>query len=1105
MKLNFFKNDLIVHALENKTNFIANLTLFEEALYFANVKNNKPIIIVKPNLYQAQKLYKQLYILCKEDVVLFQADESLRFEAIASSPEMGASQIENLARFIDNPPKIIVTHLPAYLRYLPNPDVFKQYIFNLEINQKITKKQLEQLLITAGYRKTTRIEHPLCFASRGGIIDIFSINYDQPIRIEFFDTEIESIRFFDIATQRTVQTIHNVTILPATTILFSETQLEEIRNNLPKNMNAELQAVMESDYDFLTQHATDSKLQRFMFFTNQKYSIFDYIQADTYFSTKEEITIALEQLELDTAEFLYELSQFNQFPAHTQHYFDFSELDNGYYLYQFHPNALTSTIKQLNYTPKKEEVLFEIEKKAKNQQVIVCVNKYQKEILASKLPSSVQLLELPLTQGFSYENIDIYSAKEIFNQQVNVVIKNNKFQNATILNTYQDLAINDYVVHAKYGIGKYLGIQTKIINNIHRDYLEIEYENNDKLFIPVEQFQLVRKFLSKDAIHVKLSAIGTKKWSSAKEKIQKGIEELAERLIELYSIRSEKNGFVYAEDDEFQKAFEADFPYELTPDQKRSVAEIKAEMQSSGVMDRLLCGDVGFGKTEVAAIASFKAVNNGKQVAYLCPTTILANQHYQTFKKRFKNFPVRIAMLSRFVSKKEATQVVEDLKNGEIDILIGTHRILSKDVVFKNLGFLIIDEEQRFGVIQKEKIKELKNTLDVLSLSATPIPRTLQMSLVGIRSLSQLDTPPKNRFSVQTYILESNDNVIKNIIERELARNGQVFYLFNDTNKIYHIADKLTQLIPNCSVGVAHGKMTKTEIENVMLKFINNEFNVLVCTTIIETGIDIPNANTIIIDKADHFGLSQLYQIKGRVGRGDRLAYAYLMYDKGKVLTEEASARLEAIKEFTQLGSGYRIALRDLSIRGAGDLLGGKQAGFIDTVGMDMYIDMLNNAIERKRGILAELPTLKSTNLKVDAYIPEEFSNDDMEKLQLYQRLDKIQTLEQYREFLLEIKDNFGKLPKEVQLLFEKKRFDILISSPYIDDFSENTSHISVTFNAVYSSKIKGEDLFLLTDSFKNEIKISYTNKQITISMQKFKDYLIHFINLIEDCLTLTT
>lgn len=1109
MILELLKNHPIVESINQLNGKVANLSIEQEALLLANTNQDKPIIIVKPNLFLAQKLYNQLYIYLKEEVLLFQSDESLRFESIASSPEMVASMIENLFTLQTRKIKIIVTHLQAYLRYLPNPQTFQNASKRIKINQEYTKKDFELHLIQSGYKKVNRVDRPLCFASRGGVIDIFSINYDYPIRIEFFDTEIESIRFFDIATQRTIKKIDEVNLIPATSILLSETELNTIKNNIPQEINDDLVHQIAFDLDLLAQYDNDLRLYRYFSLLDKKYHLNDYIDAYTIYSSIEELNYANERFELDTQEFTYELLQLNQTLPDLQYYFDFYHFKPDFYFNQFNQDAIEIDIQSIPSTNYNKEIIFEeMVHRSLTHSVYLCVNKHQKELVELRIKENhikhnLNIIILPITQGFIYNNIYVYSAKEIFQEKVTTIRSNNKFKNAKILNAYQDLNINDYVVHEKHGVGRYLGLTTKLVNNIHKDYLHIEYENNTKLFIPVDQFQLVRKFLSKDAISVKLSTIGSKKWSVEKEKIQKGIEELAQQLVELYTLRSEKQGFEYAKDDLLQQMFEDDFEYELTQDQKRCVEEIKTEMQSSSIMDRLLCGDVGFGKTEVAAIAAFKAVNNGKQVAYLCPTTILSNQHYKTFKKRFRNFPVRIELLNRFISKKQATQIIQDAKDGKVDILIGTHRILSKDVEFKNLGFLIIDEEQRFGVVQKEKIKQLKNNLDVLSLSATPIPRTLQMSLVGIRTLSQLDTPPKNRYSVQTYILESNPKIIKDIIEKEIARNGQVFYLYNDTTKIYSIAQELEATIPGIKVGVGHGQMNKNDLEDVMINFIENKFNVLVCTTIIETGIDIPNANTIIIDQADKFGLAQLYQIKGRVGRGDRVAYAYLMYDQGKVLTQEASERLHAIKEFTQLGSGYKIAMRDLSIRGAGSLLGGKQAGFIDTVGMDMYVDMLNEAIKSKKGITEELKELPSTTINVDAYIPESFLDDDMEKLQIYTRLAKVTTFAEYNELLSDIHDNFGRLPKMVQLLFEKKRFDLIANHPFINSYNETASHLSVTFSIDYSHQVHGEKIFELTNEFSKEIQIKYQNKQISISMMKIKDYLPHFIDIISSCINL--
>lgn len=1102
-----FKNHPIVKAINSNAGIIGNLNIEQEAILLAASQNKETLIIVKPNLYLAQKLFNHLYIYLRDEVVLFECDESLRYESIASSPEMVASMIENLYLFQNKKIKIIVTHLQAYLRYLPNPQVFKQYSKTIKKFDEIKKQDLEKHLILAGYKKVTRVDRPLCFASRGGIIDIFSINYDNPIRIEFFDTEVDSIRYFDIATQRTIQNVEQVSIIPATSILLSENELENIKNNVPQNLNETLHDTIYQDLDLLAQYDNDLRLYRYFALLDQKYHLLDYVQGKVIYSSIEELNYANERFELDTAEFALELQKLNQALSHQQYYFDYYQFKPDLIFNQFRPDALDiniTSIPSTNYN--KEEIFEEMVHLSLNKTVYLFLNKHQIDLVKQRLEGfkhNITLFELPITQGFIYNDIYCYSGKEIFLEKVNTIRYSNKFKNAKILNAYQDLNVGDYVVHEKYGVGKYLGIVTKLVNNLHKDYLHVEYASNTKLFIPVDQFKLVRKFLSKDALSVKLSTIGSKKWSAEKEKIQKGVEELAQQLIELYTLRSEKQGFVYGEDGLLQQMFEEDFEYELTQDQKRCVEEIKQEMQSTAIMDRLLCGDVGFGKTEVAAIAAFKAVNNGKQVAYLCPTTILSNQHYKTFVKRFRNFPIRIEILNRFVSTKDAKSIIQDTKDGKVDILIGTHRILSKDVEFKQLGFLIIDEEQRFGVVQKEKIKQLKNNLDVLSLSATPIPRTLQMSLVGIRTLSQLDTPPKNRYSVQTYILESNPKIIKDIIEKEVARNGQVFYLYNDTSKIYEIAAELQATIPGIKVGVGHGQMHKNELEDVMIKFTENEFNVLVCSTIIETGIDIPNANTIIIDQADKFGLAQLYQIKGRVGRGDRVAYAYLMYDQGKVLTQEASERLNAIKEFTQLGSGYKIAMRDLSIRGAGSLLGGKQAGFIDTIGMDMYVDMLNEAIHKQKGITQEDTQIPSNDINVEAYIPESFLDDDMEKLQIYTRLAKINTFDGYFALLEDINDNFGKLPKAVQLLFDKKKFDLLMNTAEIESYNETPTHMQITFSCEFSNQVEGEKIFALTNEFSKEIQIKYSNRKISLSMLKIKDYLPHFVGIVQACLKL--
>ena len=705
--------------------------------------------------------------------------------------------------------------------------------------------------------------------------------------------------------------------------------------------------------------------------------------------------------------------------------------------------------------------------------------------------------------GFGIELVDekivIISANELFKTRNIKKPKYFKYKNAKVLKDYQELNIGDYVVHDNHGIGQYLGIKTLEVQGFHKDYLYVAYAGDDTLYIPVEQFKMIRKYSSNEGKVPKINKLGGSQWQKTKAKARSKVDDIADKLIEIYSARINQPGYAFPSDSEIQLEFERSFGYELTVDQLRSVEEIKADMEKSQPMDRLLCGDVGFGKTEVALRAAFKAILGNKQVAFLCPTTILSMQHYKTMIARFKDFPVKIALLNRFTSTKEKKQILSDLKFGNIDLLVGTHRILSKDIVFKDIGLLCIDEEQRFGVKQKEKIKEYRKTIDVLTLTATPIPRTLQMSLMGIRGLSQIETPPKNRQPVQTYVIEKNNVLIKQIIERELARDGQVFYLYNRTSQIANVAYNITLSVPGARVAVGHGQMDKNELEDVMMRFVNKEFNVLVCTTIIETGIDIPNANTIIVEDADKFGLSQLYQIKGRVGRSNRGAYAYLLYNPTKVLNEEASKRLKAIKEFTELGSGYKIAMRDLAIRGSGDILGGTQSGFIDSIGFEMYMKILQDAINEKMGkedVEAE-KEIKSVNVKVDGYIPHDYVSSDIEKLELYQRLDNAKTISGVDHLKSEFIDYYGKLPEEVSTLVEKRKLDILASTEIIENLAEVKGKMEITFTKGYSQNVKGDQLFELVNRLFTKPVFRQLGGKIVIVLPKGDQWLERINQLI--------
>ncbi len=1126
-----------VDSILNKQNNLGNLSLIEEALLISSAYKKKPqsFVIVKNNIYTAQKLYERLLPLTNADVLLFTMEDSLRVEAIASSPESKANQLEVMSSLLSKRNIICITHTGAFMHYLPNPQIFQKACISLKAGNEIQYDELKKRLFMSGYTLVSRVDQPLCYAARGGIIDVYSMNYQYPIRIEFFDNVIESIRYFDVSTQRTIEVIEEVQIIPASNSLFDEQEVEEIiekandhleqaKKKLSSEVAEKLYTTIQQDFYNLRNYIHQASLYKYYVYLTNHYSILDYIHNPfIILSSKEEVKDNEKRMFEETVSYIQELFQeglalpkyqlhesidnvlFNRNASYVQLFVDYKKATSSQIMIQmqsdidFH-RTMQHIIKEADH---KIVVLYLNKKEI--EQVTQYLNDHQVSYVLKKenddIKQGIQIIEKSFIEGFicMLENISVYTGKEIFHSTPKLHRYANKFKEAEILNNYMELAPGDYVVHNQHGIGKYIGIITKEIDQVHKDFLHIAYKGDDMLLVPLDQFKLVRKFVSKEGAIPKLNKLGSGDWEKTKKKISAKIAELADRLIQLYALREDCIGYAFPKDSIMQRQFEEDFQYELTDDQAKAVKEIKEDMENNKPMDRLLCGDVGFGKTEVAMRAAFKAVLGGKQVAFLCPTTILSNQHFKTFLKRCKNYPIEIAVLNRFVSTAEQKVIIQKVREGSIDILIGTHRLLSKDIIFKDLGFLIIDEEQRFGVEHKEKIKELKHSIDVLSLSATPIPRTLQMSLIGIRSLSQLDTPPLNRMPVQTYVIEKNLQVVKEIIQRELSRNGQIFYLYNNVKEIYNMARKLRQQLPDIEIGIAHGKMSREEIEDVMMNFTDNKYQVLVCTTIIETGIDIPNANTIIIEDADCFGLSQLYQIKGRVGRSDRLAYAYLMYSPQKQLSEIAKKRLTSIKEFTQLGSGYKIAMRDLTIRGAGDMLGPQQAGFIDTVGIDMYIEMLNSAIMERKGLKQEvLPELKKANAKVDAYIPNQFAKEDYEKLTLYQRIDEIRTKEQLVNMMEEIKDSYGRLPKAVQMLFEKKRLDILINEDHIQTYVELDKSVELTFQSKWSNSIDGVKLFEEMTKISKDIMIRYVDKKITMKIPKSRNWLLTVVKILE-------
>ena len=1091
---------------------VGNLGEMEEALLLAAAfaQDHKTRIVVKKNKYEAQQLYTRLAML-QQEVLLFVMDESLRISAIAASPEEKNNQLSAMVQMRQDFDKIIVVNAAAFTRFMPDVKFFDQSCLNIHTGMEITRDELIEKLNRIGYVKVNYTEIPCTYAARGGILDVYSLNYPDPIRIEFFDTEIDSIRFFNPNSQRTVRSIDEATLVPSTEVLFTDEQIEELKKIIPEKLEEQVKKTDPAGVDFLRDKIEEdlrsiesfdpqSRLYRYYAWL-QSDSILDYVpNAQVVFSPEEEVEEAAKKVVLDNATYMQEeVQDFQGLARYTMFHdlYTMTAKHKPFMIKQFVPfdHPIESGIRTLE-TPTLNYLEW-VPQEAKNKNVYFALEKEDIDLLKEKMDiSKLQLTDPIFYQGFETPEFKVYTRKEIFRHLNRKVPYQKTFSQSTALNDILELEPGDYIVHASYGIGQYLGVETREVKGVKRDFLHVAYRGGDDLYVPISQFQLIRKYVSKEGAGTKLSKLGSGEWEKTKKKVNAKVEEIASRLVDLYAARSEDIGYAFPKDDALEREFDEAFEYESTPDQLQATAEIKAEMEKPKPMDHLLIGDVGYGKTEVAMRCAFKAIAAGKQVAFLCPTTILSLQHYQTLKERFKDTGANIALVNRFTSTKEMKEIYKGLDNGQIDIVVGTHRLFSKKIQYKDLGLLIIDEEQRFGVNHKEKIKEMKNSIDVLSLSATPIPRTLQMSLIGVRTISQLNTPPAHRHPIQTYIMEEKGPVVEEIIQRELSRDGQVFFLHNRVEDIYRTANRLQDQFPDVSVGVAHGKMTRDQIEDVMTAFAQGKYQILVCTTIIETGLDIANANTIIIENADRFGLAQLYQIRGRVGRREKLAYCYLLVTPDKQLSENSSKRLKSIKEFTQLGSGYKIAMRDLTIRGAGDMLGPKQAGFIDSVGLDLYLDMLSQAIAKKKGLPApassmeEETPLKSAHVQTEGYIPAPFTSNDGDKLALYQEIRSIHTKKQLQEYEAKTADLFGQIPKEVQQLFAAKKMDLFASQDGVDSVSESDNKIQIVMSNDWSKKADGLKLFEAMSAASRQVNMSFKNGRILVSFEKKKNYM---------------
>lgn len=1001
--------------------------------------------------------------------IYYPAKDFIFYSADVHGNQLAGERLRCIQKIIaaqDNKTNItVITTIDGCVDMLMPLQRYRDNIIHFKNSDIIDTEKLISKLVGIGYTRVPMIDGQGQFAVRGGIIDIFSYTDETPVRIELWDDEIDSIRFFDVESQRSVEKIQTYDAFPATEWILSEDeidagfakvkdevekQLVTLGNDKKKKTQQEMDACNRLRHAYADFERTRDYSKFILSFTDEIEGFTDYFPKDKTVFVLDEPDRIMERMELISYE--YEESMKNR-------------LEGGYVVasqtklmrpiaevYKNMQSSRLMLLSSLDYKPKMlkpadylridarsissynnsfEYLADDINKYKRTgyRVVLVCNSRtraarivadleelgtqsyfsedYDKEIM----PGTVMVTYGNIHRGFEYPLIGfvIITENDIFTSRTRKKQKK-KYEGRSIAG-FNELNVGDYVVHEMHGLGVYKGIEKITVEGVEKDYIKIEYAGNSNLYVLATQLDRLQKYAASDTEKKpKLNKLGSVEWNKTKAKVHGAVEEIAKDLVELYSIRQNQKGYAFGPDTVWQKEFEEMFPYEETDDQLNAIADTKADMESTRIMDRLICGDVGYGKTEVAIRAAFKAVQEGKQVAYLVPTTILAQQHFNTFEQRMKNFPLKVAQLSSFRTNKEIKETLADLKKGFVDVVIGTHRLLSKDVEFKDLGLLIIDEEQRFGVAHKEKIKKLKNNIDVLTLSATPIPRTLHMSLVGIRDMSVLEEPPVDRVPIQTFVTEHNDEMIREAINRELARGGQVYYVYNRVRSIDEAAAHIQELVPQANVAFAHGQMEKRELEKIMVDFINGDIDVLISTTIIETGMDISNVNTMIIEDADKFGLSQLYQLRGRVGRSNRTAYAFLLYRRDRMLTEIAEKRLSAIREFSDFGSGFKIAMKDLEIRGAGNVLGKSQHGHMAAVGYDLYCKMLNEAVNDLKGIKNEYSFETNVDLSVDAYIPSTYIKSEYQKLDIYKRIAAIESEEELSDMKDELVDRYGSL-----------------------------------------------------------------------------------------------
>ena len=1117
-------------------------------------ENDNSMVVVTHSDVDAKNLYEDLSFYTT-DVFYFPVREVVFYNVDAISGDLRWARLKVIKEILQNErKKIIVTSIDALTSLYTPKEYYLRYSMIIKTGDDIDLKEISKSLLQCGYERVEVVEGKGEFSFRGGILDVFPPTSAYPYRVELFGDEVDSIRTFNTESQRSIEKVEEFSIFPSKEVIVDD----ECRSRAVQNINEELKKVIANVSKENKESVEKIKgivgkniellNNTYYFETIDSYLPFFYEKLDSFFDYLQGYTFVVDDFKRSSGKMESIYYEFNENYMSFLQRGDILPSQNSLLLNkgELESKLENSSLITLSSFLNKSDGLFntvdigfeEVTLNKYNGQLNMLIEdiqerkekKYKTVILAGTRPRGERLVKTlmekgifstykdsidkieagevvitfgNLLRGFDYPELElsIISDKDIFGETRRKRSgKAVRKKGVAKITSFAELKPGDYVVHANHGIGVYKGIKQMAAGGTTRDYLDIVYDKGDKLYVPVDQLDLVQKYIGSEGNSPKINKLGGAEWQKAKAKARKSINEIAQDLVKLYAARATLKGHSFGKDTEWQRQFEDEFPYEETPDQLASLEEIKRDMESDKPMDRLLCGDVGYGKTEVAIRAAFKAVMDGKQVAFLVPTTILADQHYNNFIKRFSDFPIKIDMISRFRTPKQQKATLQALKEGNVDILIGTHRLVSKDIVFKDLGLLIVDEEQRFGVAQKEKIKGMKKNVDVLTLSATPIPRTLHMSLTGVRDISVIETPPEDRYPIQTYVVEQNDQLIRDAILREIGRGGQVYFVYNRVESIDSMANYIRDLVPECKVGIMHGQMTEKELETEMIAFMNKEYDVLVCTTIIETGIDISNVNTMIVHNADKMGLSQLYQLRGRVGRANRIAYAYFIYTKDKILTEVAEKRLKALKDFTELGSGFKIAMRDLEIRGAGNMMGSSQHGHMASIGYGLYCRMLEDTIKLIKGEIENEPIETSVDIKVDAFIPSSYITDEIQKIEVYKKIAAIENINDFMEIKSELEDRYSSIPDSVYNLMDIAYIKSICKGLYIEDIKETAKELRFKFVKGY----KGfEDIYsVLLNQYKDDVILYFGETPsfaIKLANIKKETALEYYKKLLED------